>query len=165
MSYRKNFLCTGIMLLLSAALSLHGAELSVGIPAPDFTFTSAEGKRMTLSSYRGKPVALHFWATWCGPCIRELPLISALSTAKAQDLTVLAVNCAESPREVADFLKRSTLSLNVVLDEDYRISTIYGIQAIPQTYLIDEAGIIRSIRVGAYSRAALNRDVSALLGK
>jgi thiol-disulfide isomerase/thioredoxin len=151
------------MLLLSAALSVQGAELAVGKAAPDFTFTSAEGKPMSLSSYRGKPVALHFWATWCGPCIRELPLISALTTTKNQDLTVLAVNCAETAGDVADFLGRTKVTLNVVMDQDYRISQLYRINAIPQTYLIDEAGIIQSIRIGAYSRAELNRDVSALL--
>ncbi|MDR2798804.1 MAG: TlpA family protein disulfide reductase [Treponema sp.] len=165
MSYKKSVLCTGIMLLLSAALSVQGAELAVGNPAPDFTFTSAEGKPMKLSSYRGKPVALHFWATWCGPCIRELPLISALTTTKTQDITVLAVNCAETEEEIADFLGRAKVTLNVVMDQEYRIAQLYRISAIPQTYLIDEAGIIRSIRIGAYSRAELNRDVSALLEK
>ncbi|MHB9293900.1 putative Thiol-disulfide oxidoreductase ResA [Hollandina sp. SP2] len=157
--------CTGIMLLLSAALSVQGAELSVGKPAPDFTFISAEGKPMKLSAYQGKPVALHFWATWCGPCIRELPLISALTTTKAQDITVLAINCAETEGEIADFLGRTKVTLNVVMDQDYRISQLYRINAIPQTYLIDDAGIIQSIRIGAYNRAELNRDVSALLRK
>ncbi|MDR0628334.1 MAG: redoxin domain-containing protein [Treponema sp.] len=162
MSYKKSV--WGIVLLLSAALSVQGAELSVGKPAPDFTFTAADGKPMKLSAYRGKPVALHFWATWCGPCIRELPLISALTTTKSQGLTVLAVNCAETEREVANFLGRTKVTLNVVMDQDYRISQLYRISAVPQTYLIDEAGIIQSIRIGAYSRAELNRDVSALLG-
>jgi peroxiredoxin len=164
-SYKKSaiFVCAGLLLLVSAALPVQGAELSVGNPAPDFTFTSPEGKAVKLSSYRGKPVALHFWAAWCGPCIRELPLIAALTAARAQDLTVLAVNCGEPERKVRDFLERAALSLHVVMDQDFRISGLYRINAIPQTYLIDEAGIIRSIRIGAYNRAELNRDVSALL--
>jgi peroxiredoxin len=163
MTYKKSVVSAALALLLGAALFAQEAELAVGKPAPDFTFTTADGKTTTLSACRGKAVALHFWATWCGPCIRELPLISALTTARAQDLTVLAVNCAEPEREVAEFLRRTRVTLNVVMDQDSRISALYRISAIPQTYLIDEAGIIRSIRVGAYSRAQLNRDVSALL--
>ncbi|MDR1955924.1 MAG: TlpA family protein disulfide reductase [Treponema sp.] len=161
----KTIFCAGIMLVLSATLSVQGAERTVGQTAPDFTFTTPEGKPMKLSSYRGKPVALHFWTTWCGPCIRELPLISALTQAKAQELTVLAVNCAETEQTVASFLGRNSITLNVVMDQDSRISRLYAIDAIPQTYLIDAEGIIRSIRVGAYTRGELNRDISALLGR
>jgi peroxiredoxin len=159
---RIHILC--ILFFVGSVVSIQAQELRVGKTAPDFTFTTAEGKSRTLSSYRGKPVALHFWATWCGPCIRELPLIASLSTAKAQDLTVLAVNCAEPDQTVSSFLAKRQLKLNVIMDRDYAISRLYAIDAIPQTYMIDAEGIIRSIQVGAYTQRGLNRDVSALLG-
>ncbi|MDR2398051.1 MAG: TlpA family protein disulfide reductase [Spirochaetaceae bacterium] len=165
MNYTKSLLWGAILALVIPGLPARGqgAELTAGKPAPDFTFTSAAGKSTRLSAYRGKPVVLHFWTTWCGPCIRELPLISALTTAKAEELTVLAVNCAETDREVSAFLGRSQLALNVVMDRDYRIAQLYRVNAIPQTYLIDKAGMIQTVRVGAYSRVELNQDIAALL--
>jgi peroxiredoxin len=144
------------------ALPAGADELAVGRRAPDFTFTAPGGRTVKLSDYRGKPVALHFWATWCGPCIRELPLIAALGP-RSQELTTLAVNCAETDREVSSFLRTWKLDLNLVMDRDGRISQLYNIYAIPQTFMIDAEGIIRSIRVGAYSQRELNRDLSALL--
>jgi thiol-disulfide isomerase/thioredoxin len=151
-----------LAVLLLWALPLGADEPAVGKAAPDFTFTAPDGRTVKLSDYRGKPLALHFWATWCGPCIRELPLIAALSS-KSQELTTLAVNCAETDQEVVSFLKARKLNLDVVMDRDGRISRLYNIYAIPQTFMIDAGGLIKSIRVGAYSQRELNRDLSALL--
>jgi thiol-disulfide isomerase/thioredoxin len=149
--------------LLLGALPAAADDLAVGQAAPDFTFTLPDGRTAKLSDYRGKPVVLHFWASWCGPCIRELPLISALES-RSRDLTTLAVNCAETDREVASFLRNKKFTLNVVMDQTWQISELYHIDAIPQTFMIDGEGIIRSKRVGAYSRRELNRDIAALLG-
>jgi peroxiredoxin len=148
-----------------AALPAGADNPAAGSRAPDFTFTAADGRTLKLSDYRGKPVALHFWATWCGPCIRELPLISQLTASGPQDLVVLAVNCAETDREVSSFLRNKRLSLNIVMDRAGQISELYNIFAIPQTFMIGRDGIIRSVRVGAYSQRELNRDVSALLSR
>jgi thiol-disulfide isomerase/thioredoxin len=167
-TYKRVFgpknLWIGVILagLLLRALPVMADEPAVGQAAPDFTFTAPDGKTVKLSDYRGKPVVLHFWATWCGPCIRELPLIAALGS-KSRELTTLAVNCAETDREVSAFLQARKLKLDVVMDRDGEISRLYNIYAIPQTYMIDAAGIIKSIRVGAYSQRELNRDLAVLL--
>jgi thiol-disulfide isomerase/thioredoxin len=116
-----------------------------------------------LSDYRGKPVALHFWATWCGPCVRELPLIADLTASKAEELTVLAVNCAEPDRTVSSFLSKMKVRLNLVMDADGNISRLYDINAIPQTFMIDADGVIRSIQVGSYTKEALDDAVNKLL--
>ncbi|MDR1024938.1 MAG: TlpA family protein disulfide reductase [Treponema sp.] len=160
-----NFL-GGIVLagLLLAALPAGADGLAVGSRAPDFTFTGPDGGTHSLSDYRGKPLVLHFWATWCGPCVGELPLISRLET-QSRNMTTLAVNCAETDREVSSFLRNRKLTLNVVMDRTGQISELYNIYAIPQTFMIDGEGVIRSIRVGAYNQRELNRDVSALLGR
>jgi alkyl hydroperoxide reductase subunit AhpC len=78
-------------------------------------------------------------------------------------MTTLAVNCAETDREVSAFLRNKKFNLNVVMDRTGQISELYNIYAIPQTFMIDAEGIIRSVRVGAYTQRELNRDVSALL--
>jgi thiol-disulfide isomerase/thioredoxin len=153
-----------LALLLLWALPAGAAELTVGSGAPDFTFTTSDGGTHKLSDYRGKPLVLHFWATWCGPCIRELPLISRLTASGPGDMTVLAVNCAETDQEISSFLRNKRLNLNVVTDQTGHISELYNIYAIPQTFMIDGEGVIRSVRVGAYSQRELNRDVAAFLG-
>jgi thiol-disulfide isomerase/thioredoxin len=155
---------TALLFAVIAGQELSAAELKAGIAAPDFTFTAEpSGEKRKLSDYRGKPVALHFWATWCGPCVRELPLISELGASKADSLTVLAVNCGEQGRTVNSFISKWKLRLNLIMDGDGSISRLYGINAIPQTWLIDEDGIIRTVQVGAYSRKTLNKDISTLL--
>jgi thiol-disulfide isomerase/thioredoxin len=157
-------LCASVF-LLAAAPGIEAAGLAVGMSAPDFTFTSDTpmSKPQKLSDYRGKPVALHFWATWCGPCIRELPLIAELTASKADALTVLAVNCAEQDNKVSAFLSSMKLRLNLVMDRDGKISRLYNITAIPHTFMIDEKGVIRSIQVGSYNETKLNEAVAALL--
>ncbi|MDR0730159.1 MAG: TlpA family protein disulfide reductase [Treponema sp.] len=141
-----------------------GSGPVVGKRAPDVTLSAPDGRTAKLSDYRGKPVVLHFWATWCGPCVRELPLIAELGARNSADLTVLAVNCAETDQEVASFLAGMKLTLNVMMDRDFLVSKTYNVDAIPQTYLIDSEGIIKSIRVGAYTRPELDRDLAALFG-
>jgi peroxiredoxin len=160
------FACTAF-LLCAAASSACSNEIAVGKTAPDFVFTNAVpmAKQVKLSDYRGTPVALHFWATWCGPCVSELPLIAELTASKSGGLAVLAVNCAEPKDLVSAFLEKQKLKLDLVLDEDASISRLYKIDAIPQTYMIDKNGIIRSIKIGAYTKNELDRDVSALLAE
>ena len=155
--------CACALFLPVTAASADG--LAVGNTAPDFTFTDATpmGRLRKLSDYRGKPVALHFWATWCGPCVRELPLIAAVTGTKANELTVLAVNCTEPARTVSSFLSRRNISLNLVMDSDGQISRLYNITAIPQTFMIDSNGLIRSIQVGSYTKRELDDAVKALL--
>ncbi|MDR2660153.1 MAG: TlpA family protein disulfide reductase [Spirochaetaceae bacterium] len=162
----KKLAVYGAVLMSAATLNAAGAPVA-GKAAPDFTFTSAVplGKAQKLSDYRGKPVVLHFWATWCGPCVRELPLISELGASKSGELTVLAVNCGETEDAVSLFLSKRKIRLNLVMDKNSEISRLYGISAIPQTFMIDADGIIRSARVGAYNDKDLDQDVSALLVK
>ena len=153
------------VLLLGKAALVFADQPAVGKAAPDFTFTSAMplSKPRKLSDYRGKPVALHFWATWCGPCVRELPLIAGVTESKAGELTVIAVNCAEMDRTVSSFLSKRNIRLNLVMDSDGKISRLYNINAIPQTFMIDADGVIRSVQVGSYTKKELDNAVNTLL--
>ncbi|MDR2177768.1 MAG: TlpA family protein disulfide reductase [Treponema sp.] len=160
----RKLVLTGITLFLGIVVSACAEGPAVGKRAPDVTLVAPGGRTAKLSDYRGKPVILHFWATWCGPCVRELPLIAELGAWNSADLTVLAVNCAESDQEVSSFLADRKLTLNVMMDRDFLISKTYNVDAIPQTFMIDAGGFIKSVRVGAYDQRDLNRDLSALLG-
>ncbi|MDR0410243.1 MAG: TlpA family protein disulfide reductase [Spirochaetaceae bacterium] len=155
------------VLIASIAESAFAAPPAAGQLAPDFTISLAgsPNNRKKLSEYRGKPVVLHFWASWCGPCVRELPLIADITSPGANDFAVIAVNCQEPEKVASDFLAKRKLRLNLAMDTNGAISALYGINAIPQTFMIDSEGVIRSVRVGAYTAKTLTADVAALLSK
>ena len=108
------------------------------------------GDIKSLSSFVGKVVFLNFWATWCGPCVSEMPSMEVLyQRFKDQGLEILAVNCMEEQEDVLDFMANNGLTFPALLDEDGKVSGAYGIQAIPTTFLIDRDGKIILRLVGS----------------
>jgi thiol-disulfide isomerase/thioredoxin len=133
--------------------AVYGA-LEVGKPAPDFTYQDAQGKTVSLSDLNGKVVVINFWATWCGPCRQEMPLIDALANNDDNDalgIVLLSVNAGESRDAVNSFMAANGYSFYVVLDSNDAISSKYGIRYIPTTIFIGRDGAIRSIKTGAFS--------------
>src|SRR5512144_790820 len=110
-----------------------------GDPAPDFRLTSTDGRTISLADLRGKVVMVHFWATWCPPCVEEIPSLDRLNRSLGgQDFAVLAVSVDEGGAPaVSDFLKRQGLTLPVLLNPDRSVATSYGTLRFPETYLID----------------------------
>jgi thiol-disulfide isomerase/thioredoxin len=124
--------------------------LSTKVSPRDFSLSLLEGETKNLSSYKGKVVFLNFWATWCGPCRIEMPSLEALyNKFSDKDLEILAVNCREDQATVSSFLKNEGFSFPVLLDLNGRVSTNYGVQAIPTTFLIDRDGMIILRLVGS----------------
>ena len=122
--------------------------------APDFQLLSLGGQSVSLSDFRGKPVLMNFWATWCPPCRAEMPFIQAIFADKRwadKVLVVLAVDIGESPSTVSEFMKKYGLTFPVLLDSTQDISLRYNVRAIPTTFLIDRNGIIIDIKIGAFS--------------
>ena len=108
------------------------------------------GKYQSLKDLQGKVVFLNFWATWCGPCRAEMPSIESLyGRYRDKGLEVLAVNSGEKLDQVLAFMKTNKLSFPAALDTDGKVSGIYGIQAIPTTYLIDRDGKIIARMMGS----------------
>ena len=116
-------------------------------PAPDFQLKDLEGKNVRLSSLRGKVVLLNFWATWCPPCVEELPSIIALQKADlGSNFQLLTVSVDEELAKVKPLLARygaAGLSLPVLLDPSKKVATSFGTSKFPETYLIDKQGVIR----------------------
>ena len=134
----------------------------VGKLAPDFTFTESGGKSTSLSDLRGNWVMLNFWATWCGPCKYEMPLIHNL--AQDQDrveegLVLLTVNSGESADRVRQFLIENEFSFPVLLDIHNAISQAYNVHGIPTTFFIGQDGIINEIKIGAFMNAGELEEV------
>ena len=152
------FLCTCTAKAQSApgtdmakAFSNAGLRLLATKVSPrDFSLPALAGETVALSQFKGKVVFLNFWATWCGPCRAEMPSMETLySSYREKGLEILAVNCAENRQEVSAFMQEYGFSYTALLDEDGKVSTSYGIQAIPTSYLIDRDGMIVARIVGS----------------
>jgi len=132
-----------------------------GREAVDFTLTDLDGRTVNLRDLRGHVVLLNFWATWCGPCVRELPSIERLSREfKGRGLVALGLN-AEEPAVAREFIKRGGYTFATLVDEQRAMTRAYRVSAIPQTLIIDKDGKVAAHFIGMRSendlRAALQK--------
>lgn len=136
----------------------------LGEPAPDFQFQDSEGQTTSLSDFRGEVVLVNFWATWCGPCVYEMPFIQQVYDEwRGKGLVVLTINIGESANKATSFMEEYSLSFPVLLDTSSEVAQRYNVQYIPTTFFIDEDGIIQHIEVGAFpSKEAIESILSQL---
>lgn len=139
--------------------------VSMGNRAPDFQVLSMDGKPVQLSDYRGKPVLLNFWATWCPPCRSEAPFLDQVNAAYApKGLVMLAVDIGENTTIINNFMTSLNLSMPVFRDADSSVAKAYGIAGIPTTFLLDKDGIIRFKLVGAFrDRASVETALKTIM--
>ena len=120
-----------------------------GGAAPEFTFNDQSGKELSLSQLRGKVVLVNFWATWCPPCLDEMPSMQQLQRRMAnKPFEMLALSVDNSWEPVNRFMKDNGFTLPVYADFDKRISTLYGTLMWPETYIVDKKGKIAYKVVG-----------------
>lgn len=136
----------------------------IGEPALDFTTTTLAGKPIRLSDYHGQVVLLNFWATWCPPCIAELPDLEALyRDNRDRGLVILAVNMQEDPALVRQFVQEHGLTLPVVMDPDSRITLAYRVRSLPMSWFIDKDGVVRNVALGQLSPQRMRDAIGPLL--
>lgn len=129
--------------------------VSISNIAPDFHLQTLTGDNISLSDFRGKPVLLNFWATWCGPCRFEMPFLQQVNDSwSSKGLVVLAVDYGEKPAVIEKFMIELNLSMIVPMDTDGKVTKSYLIGGLPTTFLIDKDGVIRQKVVGAFPNAA-----------
>ncbi len=129
-----------------------GAPPKVGTPAQDFTATTVDGTKVSLSSYKGHPVWLTFGATWCAACKAEAPDVqAAYKKFQPEGVVVLSIWIREDSATVKDFADRTGLTFPKIADPDTRIASAYRVYGIPAHFFIDRAGILRSVKTGGQS--------------
>ncbi len=132
-------------------------------PAPNFTLTTLANETFTLQEAQGKPVVLNFWATWCGPCQRELPALQAAAERYGERVLILGVDQGEAPELVQRYVDEKGLTFAIPLDAEFEVSTLYNVRGLPTTYFIDSQGVIRQIWLGEMNSITLAEGVAQLL--
>jgi len=140
----KKLLSVGVV-LVAGFISTH----SVADPAPDFTLLSSTGENVRLAEQRGQVVMLNFWASWCGPCRKEMPLLDAMSKRySAAGFILYGVNVEEDNTDAKKLIKELGVSFPILYDTESKASSLYNVDAMPTTVVIDKKGEIRYINRG-----------------
>jgi peroxiredoxin len=109
--------------------------------APDFVLNDLTGKRVILKEQRGKVVFLNFWATWCSPCIREMPTMEKLHQDLGKHgLVILAINFQETPKQVKEFFREHNFTFTALLDRDGKVFELYQAWALPMSAIVNKRG-------------------------
>jgi thiol-disulfide isomerase/thioredoxin len=129
-------------------LSAPSADI-VGQPAPDFALRSLTGSAVRLSEHLGEVVVINFWATWCGPCRQEMPLLDEIyGKYRRVGMVLLSVNIDENAEPAAEMARTLKVSYPVLFDARKEVSRAYQVNAMPVTVLVDRAGVVRYVSEG-----------------
>jgi len=122
---------------------------AVGSLAPDFTLRSNTGKNLKLSEYRGQVVMINFWATWCGPCRQEMPLLNRIHEKYSKSgFKLLGINVDDNTGNAQAMAAKLGVTFPVLFDSEKRVSRLYDVDGMPSTVLIDRSGKVRYIHRG-----------------
>jgi len=152
---RRFSLFSAFLLSVAVLNSCYGGSRPprIGTPAPDFIVQDAD-RKLELRDFRGQIVVLNFWATWCAPCVEEMPSLTQLQQRlKDKGVTVVGVSVDVDADGYHRFLKDHKIDFLTVRDPDQKANDLYGTFKFPETYIIDRKGIVRRKFIGAVDRS------------
>jgi thiol-disulfide isomerase/thioredoxin len=136
-------------LLLASLAAMPALAVAPAGPAPAFTLKSMAGKPVSLSQYKGQVVMINFWASWCGPCRTEMPILEKLHAKyKPMGFTMLGVNVEPDSSLAANWLKTTPVSFPILFDTKSEVSKLYSVAGMPSTVIVDRKGNLRWLHRG-----------------
>ena len=146
MKIKNSIIALVFSVFAASSLASSGME---GQPAPDFALQSSTGENLRLSEYRGDVVMINFWATWCGPCRQEMPLLDELySRYQRVGFSLLGVNIDDDSRRAMQMIEELGVNFPVLFDARKEVSELYEVEAMPVTVIVDREGNVRYIHHG-----------------
>ena len=146
----------------------------VGERASDFALLGGEGQKVALADFTGTPTVLNFWATWCLPCIEELPLLQRASEALGEEVAFVLINNSESAEVAAAYLEEHGITVRAGLEPTRReraeldldtaadVSRRYHVYGVPTTIFVDAQGVVRSVKTGPLSASDLSERLAEI---
>ena len=146
MKLKNSILALVLGVFAASSLASSGLE---GQAAPDFALKSSNGENLRLSEFRGDVVMVNFWATWCGPCRQEMPLLDELySRYQRVGFNLLGVNIDDDSRRAMQMVEELGVNFPVLFDARKEVSKLYEVEAMPVTVIIDRQGTVRYVHHG-----------------
>ena len=146
MKLRNTIIALVFSAIAASSLASSGME---GQKAPDFALKSSTGENLRLSEYRGDVVMINFWATWCGPCRQEMPLLDELyNRYQRVGFNLLGVNIDDDSRRAMQMAEELGIDFPVLFDATKEVSRLYEVEAMPVTVLVDREGTVRYVHHG-----------------
>lgn len=162
----KRNVCIAILMLAFCVSSgqMFAGELKPGTKAPAWRLQSPEGKEMSSATYEGKVIVLNFWATWCPPCVAEIPdFIELQKEFEDKEFTFVGISLDSSSTPVKRYIKRNKVNYPIVMGDADVVKDFGNFTGIPHTYVIDKKGMIQMSHVGQISKSKLSKSIKPLL--
>lgn len=166
------FITGGLLLVAAIALLMvnqsprtSATELAQkGRPLSDFSLTDLNGETVRLSDFQGQVVLVNAWATWCPPCVAEMPDLQAYYQAhQDENFVILGINAGDTFRAAFEFASQKGITFPILLDPEVSLLTNLGIHSFPTSILVGADGVVKNIHVGMYTAEDLETDISPYL--
>jgi len=153
-----------LMAIVLLARSPAQSPTAIGEVAPDFVLADLDGNPVRLADLRGRPVIVNFWASWCGPCVEEFPMLhDAAERHRAEGLAIVGIVYQDRSEAARSFMERTGATWPATMDPGERVASAYGILAPPETFFIGRDGTIVARQIGQFSAASLAEKVAAII--
>ena len=159
-------LLLGLWGAMLVARAQPAAGIQVGDRAPAFALADLDGQPLRLSDLHGRPVIVNFWASWCGPCVEEFPMLArALDAHRADGLVVVGIVVQDNSEAARAFMQRMSAAWPAAMDPGEETAQRFGIYAPPESFFIDRNGTVVARQIGQLTVADLNRQLALILGE